>query len=145
MTEQKSLELIHTLSGAYFAGVQMDSFMSQLDEVLVSRVRKVEARVQDTSNRFTHLYDVLQALRKDFASGSRDAKQGVEAINMINANLIAEMAKSGTSLEGMGETVSNTLSATIKTLELFLEIGKISHNIQRIAKQTHLLTGSRVW
>mgnify|MGYP000955865209 FL=1 len=139
MTEQKSLELIHVLSGAYFAGVQMDSFMSQLDEVLVSRVRKVEERVQDTSNQFTSLYGVLQALREDFASGSRDAKQGVEAINTINANLMAEMAKSGTSLEGMSETVSNTLNATIKTLELFLEIGKISHNIQRIAKQTHLL------
>ena len=139
MTEQKSLELIHVLSGAYFAGVQMDSFMSQLDEVLVSRVRKVEERVQDTSNQFTRLYGVLQALREDFASGSRDAKQGVEAINTINANLMAEMAKSGTSLEGMSETVSNTLNATIKTLELFLEIGKISHNIQRIARQTHLL------
>ena len=139
MTEQKSLELIHVLSGAYFAGVQMDSFMSQLDEVLVSRVLKVEERVQDTSNQFTTLYGVLQALREDFASGSRDAKQGVEAINTINANLMAEMAKSGTSLEGMSETVSNTLNATIKTLELFLEIGKISHNIQRIAKQTHLL------
>jgi len=139
MTEQKSLELIHVLSGAYFAGVQMDSFMSQLDEVLVSRVLKVEDRVRDTSNRFTHLYDVLQVLREDFASGSRDAKQGVEAINTINANLMAEMAKSGTSLDGMSETVSNTLNATIKTLELFLEIGKISHNIQRIARQTHLL------
>lgn len=139
MTEQKSLELIHVLSGAYFAGVQMDSFMSQLDEVLVSRVLKVEDRVRDTSNRFTHLYDVLQVLREDFASGSRDAKQGVEAINTINANLMEEMAKSGTSLEGMSETVSNTLNATIKTLELFLEIGKISHNIQRIARQTHLL------
>ena len=139
MTEQKSLELIHVLSGAYFAGVQMDSFMSQLDEVLVSRVLKVEERVQDTSNQFTTLYGVLQALREDFASGSRDAKQGVEAINTINANLMEEMAKSGTSLEGMSETVSNTLNATIKTLELFLEIGKISHNIQRIAKQTHLL------
>ena len=139
MTEQKSLELIHVLSGAYFAGVQMDSFMSQLDEVLVSRVRKVEERVQDTSNQFTSLYGVLQALREDFASGSRDAKQGVEAINTINANLMEEMAKSGTSLEGMSETVSNTLNATIKTLELFLEIGKISHNIQRIARQTHLL------
>ena len=139
MTEQKSLELIHVLSGAYFAGVQMDSFMSQLDEVLVSRVLKVEERVQDTSNQFTRLYGVLQALREDFASGSRDAKQGVEAINTINANLMAEMAKSGTSLDGMSETVSNTLNATIKTLELFLEIGKISHNIQRIAKQTHLL------
>ena len=139
MTEQKSLELIHVLSGAYFAGVQMDSFMSQLDEVLVSRVLKVEERVQDTSNQFTTLYGVLQALREDFASGSRDAKQGVEAINTINANLMEEMAKSGTSLEGMSETVSNTLNATIKTLELFLEIGKISHNIQRIARQTHLL------
>ena len=140
MTEyDKKLELIRALSGAYFAGVQMDSFMSQLDEVLVSRVLKVEDRVRDTSNRFTHLYDVLQVLREDFASGSQDAKQGVEAINAINANLIAEMAKSGTSLEGMSETVSNTLNATIKTLELFLEIGKISHNIQRIAKQTHLL------
>ena len=139
MTEQKSLELIHVLSGAYFAGVQMDSFMSQLDEVLVSRVLKVEERVQDTSNQFTTLYGVLQALREDFASGSRDAKQGVEAINTINANLMEEMAKSGTSLEGMSETVANTLNATIKTLELFLEIGKISHNIQRIARQTHLL------
>ena len=140
MTEyDKKLELIRALSGVYFAGVQMDSFMSQLDEVLVSRVLKVEAEVHETSNRFTHLYDVLQALREDFVSGSQDAKQGVEAINMINANLMAEMAKSGTSLEGMSETVSNTLNATIKTLELFLEIGKISHNIQRIAKQTHLL------
>jgi len=140
MTEyDKSLELTRALSGAYFAGVQMDSFMSQLDEVLVSRVLKVEDRVRDTSNRFTHLYDVLQVLREDFASGSREAKQGVEAINTINANLMEEMAKSGTSLEGMSETVSNTLNATIKTLELFLEIGKISHNIQRIAKQTHLL------
>lgn len=140
MTEyDKKLELIRALSGVYFAGVQMDSFMSQLDEVLVSRVLKVEDRVRDTSNRFTHLYDVLQVLREDFASGSREAKQGVEAINTINANLMAEMAKSGTSLEGMSETVSNTLNATIKTLELFLEIGKISHNIQRIAKQTHLL------
>ena len=140
MTEyDKSLELTRALSGAYFAGVQMDSFMSQLDEVLVSRVLKVEERVQDTSNQFTTLYGVLQALREDFASGSRDAKQGVEAINTINANLMAEMAKSGTSLEGMSETVSNTLNATIKTLELFLEIGKISHNIQRIARQTHLL------
>ena len=140
MTEfDKKLELIRTLSGTYFAGVQMDSFMSQLDEVLVSRVLNVEARVRDTSDRFTHLYAVLQALREDFASGSRDAKQGVEAINTINANLMAEMAKSGTSLDGMSETVSNTLNATIKTLELFLEIGKISHNIQRIAKQTHLL------
>lgn len=136
---QKNLPLIRSLAGTYFVNVQMDSFMSQLDEVLVSRVLKVEDRVRDTSNRFTHLYDVLQVLREDFASGSRDAKQGVEAINTINANLMAEMAKSGTSLEGMSETVSNTLNATIKTLELFLEIGKISHNIQRIAKQTHLL------
>ena len=135
----QNLSLVRTLSGSYFANVQMDSFMSQLDEVLVSRVLKVESRVQDTSDRFTHLYDVLQVLRQDFETGSRDAKQGVESINTINSNLMAEMAKSGTSLEGMSETVSNTLNATIKTLELFLEIGKISHNIQRIAKQTHLL------
>ena len=31
------------------------------------------------------------------------------------------------------------MNATLKILELFLEIGKISQNIQRIAKQTHLL------
>lgn len=133
------MALVRTLSGAYFANVQMDSFMSQLDEVLVARVLKVEGQVQETSDRFTRLYAVLQALREDFESGSREAKQGVEAINTINSNLMTEMAKSGTSLEGMSDTVSNTLSATLKTLELFLEIGKISQNIQRIAKQTHLL------
>lgn len=138
MAEQ-DLSLVRTLSGSYFANVQMDSFMSQLDEVLVSRVLKVENQVQDTSDRFTHLYDVLQVLRQDFETGSRDAKQGVESINTINSNLMAEMAKSGTSLEGMSDTVSSTLNATLKTLELFLEIGKISQNIQRIAKQTHLL------
>ena len=138
MAEQ-NLSLVRTLSGSYFANVQMDSFMSQLDEVLVSRVLKVENQVQDTSDRFTHLYDVLQVLRQDFETGSRDAKQGVESINTINSNLMAEMAKSGTSLEGMSDTVSSTLNATLKTLELFLEIGKISQNIQRIAKQTHLL------
>lgn len=139
MADQKSFALVRTLSGAYFANVQMDSFMSQLDEVLVSRVLKVESQVQDTSDRFTRLYSVLQTLREDFESGSRDAKQGVEAINTINSNLMSEMAKSGTSLEGMSDTVSKTLNATLKTLELFLEIGKISQNIQRIAKQTHLL------
>ena len=32
MTDQRSLALVRTLSGAYFANVQMDSFMSQLDE-----------------------------------------------------------------------------------------------------------------
>lgn len=138
MAEQ-DLSLVRTLSGSYFANVQMDSFMSQLDEVLVSRVLKVENQVQDTSDRFTHLYGVLQVLRQDFETGSRDAKQGVESINTINSNLMAEMAKSGTSLEGMSDTVSSTLNATLKTLELFLEIGKISQNIQRIAKQTHLL------
>ena len=135
----QNLSLVRTLSGSYFANVQMDSFMSQLDEVLVSRVLKVENQVQDTSDRFTHLYGVLQVLRQDFETGSRDAKQGVESINTINSNLMAEMAKSGTSLEGMSDTVSSTLNATLKTLELFLEIGKISQNIQRIAKQTHLL------
>ena len=113
--------------------------MSQLDEVLVARVLKVENQVQETSDRFTRLYAVLQTLRENFETGSREAKQGVEAINTINSNLMTEMAKSGTSLEGMSDTVSNTLDTTFKTLELFLEIGKISQNIQRIAKQTHLL------
>lgn len=135
----RDLSLVRTLSGAYFANVQMDSFMAQLDEVLVSRVLKVENQVQNTSDRFTRLYAVLQTLRENFETGSQEAKQGVEAINTINSNLMTEMAKSGTSLEGMSDTVSNTLNATLKTLELFLEIGKISQNIQRIAKQTHLL------
>ena len=136
---EKDLSLVRTLSGAYFANVQMDSFMSQLDEVLVSRVLKVENQVQETSDRFTRLYAVLKTLRENFATGSREAKQGVEAINTINSNLMIEMSKSGTSLEGMSDTVSHTLNATLKTLELFLEIGRISQNIQRIAKQTHLL------
>lgn len=136
---QKNLPLIRSLAGAYFVNVQMDSFMSQLDEVLVSRVLKVEDQVQDTSDRFSRLYTVLQALRENFEAGCRDAKEGVEAINTINANLMEEMARSGTTLEGMSDSVSNTLNATLKTLELFLEIGKISKNIQRIAKQTHLL------
>ena len=57
----------------------------------------------------------------------------------MNEDLGEELKRSGTDLDGMSENVSRTVDATFGTLESFLEIEKMSKEIQRIAKQTNLL------
>ncbi len=137
--EQKYSQVIHQLGGAYFANTLMNSFMAQLDEVLVSRVRSVEEEIDATSERFVQLSALLGELVKEFEKSGKETRESVGRIGQMNEDLAEELKRSGTDLDGMSENVSRTVDATFGTLESFLEIEKMSKEIQRIAKQTNLL------
>ena len=137
--EHKFSQVIHQLGGAYFANTLMNSFMAQLDEVLVSRVRAVEGEIDATSERFVQLSALLGDLLKEFEKSGKETRESVGRITQMNEDLGEELKRSGTDLDGMSENVSRTVDATFGTLESFLEIEKMSKEIQRIAKQTNLL------
>ncbi|HOO86758.1 MAG TPA: methyl-accepting chemotaxis protein [Synergistales bacterium] len=137
--EHKFSQVIHQLGGAYFANTLMNSFMAQLDEVLVSRVRAVEEEIDATSERFVQLSALLGDLLKEFEKSGKETRESVGRITQMNEDLGEELKRSGTDLDGMSENVSRTVDATFGTLESFLEIEKMSKEIQRIAKQTNLL------
>ena len=137
--ERKYSQVIHRLGGAYFANTLMNSFMAQLDEVLVSRVRAVEEEIDETSERFVQLSALLGDLLKEFEKSGEETRESVGRIAKMNEDLAEELQRSGTDLDGMSENVSRTVDATFGTLESFLEIEKMSKEIQRIAKQTNLL------
>ena len=137
--EHKFSQVIHQLGGAYFANTLMNSFMAQLDEVLVSRVRAVEEEIDATSERFVQLSALLGDLLKEFEKSGKETRESVGRITQVNEDLGEELKRSGTDLDGMSENVSRTVDATFGTLESFLEIEKMSKEIQRIAKQTNLL------
>ncbi|NCB15025.1 MAG: chemotaxis protein [Synergistales bacterium] len=137
--ERSYSEVIHQLGSAYFANTLMNSFMAQLDEVLVNRVKAVEGEIAETSERFVQLSRILGDLQAEFDRSGRETRETVEEINRMNGDLSAELQRSGTDLDGMSENVSRTVDATTGTLESFLEIEKMSKEIQRIAKQTNLL------
>jgi methyl-accepting chemotaxis protein len=117
----------------------MNSFMAQLDEVLVNRVRAVEEEMEATSERFVQLSALLGDLLNEFERSGTETRETVGRITRMNEDLEEELNRSGTDLEGMSENVSRTVDATFGTLESFLEIEKMSKEIQRIAKQTNLL------
>ncbi len=132
-------DVIRRLASAYFADTLMNSFMSQLDEVLVNRVRRVEGEISNTTERFSTLRDMLSELESDFSHKSEETRESVGRIAKMNETLARDLEKSGTDLEGMSEDVGRTVDATYGTLQSFLEIEKMSKEIQRIAKQTNLL------
>ena len=132
-------DVIRRLASAYFADTLMNSFMSQLDEVLVSRVRRVEGEISNTTERVSTLRDMLSELESDFSHKSEETRESVGRIAEMNETLARDLEKSGTDLEGMSEDVGRTVDATYGTLQSFLEIEKMSKEIQRIAKQTNLL------
>ena len=137
--DRKCLDLIHKLGEVYFTSALMDSFMAQLDEVLVERVRKIECKMYETSDRFTRMNALLEDLKKDFERGSDETRSGIADINERNESLLHEMELSGSSLETMDERVAQMVDETVKTLDLFTEVERMSKDIQGIAKQTNML------
>ena len=137
--EHNVVDVIHRLGGAYFANTLMNSFMAQLDEVLVNRVKAVEDEISSTSERFARLSISLGELQEEFGQRGRETRESVEEIDRMNSELASELRRSGADLDGMSENVARTVDSTFTTLESFLEIEKMSGEIQRIAKQTNLL------
>jgi hypothetical protein len=64
-------EAIRELSSAYFGATLMNSFMAQLDEVLVRRVLAVQNELSDISERFAVLSEVLGKTVNEFEASSR--------------------------------------------------------------------------
>nr|WP_213697840.1 methyl-accepting chemotaxis protein [Acetomicrobium sp.] len=117
----------------------MHSFMSQMDEVLVRRVEETKHELTNIASEFSNLSNQFKDMVEEFALKREEADKNVNDIRDINENLIEELKKSGTNLESMDDEVKATIDTTYSTLNSFLEIEKISKEIQRIAKQTNLL------
>ena len=132
-------QVIRTLSASHFSSTVMNSFMSQLDVVLVRQVLDVQRELGDISDTFQNLSGLLSSIVGEFDRNSREARDSAERIHDMNLRLEEELRRSGTDLEGMNADVSRTVDATFETLNSFLEVEKISREIQKIAKQTNLL------
>ncbi len=139
MADKKYEEVIRCLGSAFFADTMMNSFMAQLDDVLVRRVQRVEGEIQQTAQEFMRLSRSLEMVVQDFDQKSQQTSQSVEEINSMNKKLMEDLDRSGTDLESMSDDVRHTVQTTYGTLESFLEVEKMSKEIQRIAKQTNLL------
>lgn len=139
MADKKYEEMIRRLGSAFFADTMMNSFMAQLDDVLVRRVQRVEGEIQQTAQEFMRLSRSLEMVVQDFDQKSQQTSQSVEEINSMNKKLMEDLNRSGTDLESMSDDVRHTVQTTYGTLESFLEVEKMSKEIQRIAKQTNLL------
>ncbi|WP_350449881.1 methyl-accepting chemotaxis protein [Aminobacterium mobile] len=137
--DKKYEDIIRRLSTAFFADTMMNSFMTQLDEVLVRRVRQVEREISETAEEFIRLNVSLGEMVKDFEKKSEQTQKSMEEIHRMNQTLMEDLKRSGTDLEGMSNDVDRTVHTTSGTLESFLEVEKMSREIQRIAKQTNLL------
>jgi len=132
-------EIIRILSNSHFSSAMMNSFMSQLDEVLVRRVHRVEEELTEVSSHFTDLSGTFGEIVREFERSRAEARQGIGQIREMNVHLEEELQQSGTNLENMSGDVGRTVDSTFETLNSFLEIEKISREINKIAKQTNLL------
>ncbi|ACZ19894.1 methyl-accepting chemotaxis sensory transducer [Thermanaerovibrio acidaminovorans DSM 6589] len=132
-------KVIKSLAGSHFSSTIMNSFMSQLDEVLVRRVMDVQRELGEIADKFQSLERLFGQIVQEFERSSREARDNVENINRMNIKLEEELRKSGTDMESMNSDVAKTVDSTFETLNSFLEIEKIAKEIQKIAKQTNLL------
>ena len=94
-------QVIRTLSASHFSSTVMNSFMSQLDEVLVRRVLEVQRELGDISDTFQNLSGLLSSIVGEFDRNSREARDSAERIHDMNLRLEEELRRSGTDLEGM--------------------------------------------
>ncbi|MDD3426119.1 MAG: methyl-accepting chemotaxis protein, partial [Aminobacterium sp.] len=101
--------------------------------------QRVEGEIQQTAQEFMRLSRSLEMVVQDFDQKSQQTSQSVEEINSMNKKLMEDLDRSGTDLESMSDDVRHTVQTTYGTLESFLEVEKMSKEIQRIAKQTNLL------
>jgi methyl-accepting chemotaxis protein len=117
----------------------MTSFMDQLDEVLVHRVLQVQSELSEISQHFIELKGEFEHIVSEFDHSRQEAQKNAGQINEMNVKLAKELESSGTSMENLSADVDKAVDSAYSTLNSFLEIEKISNEIQKIAKQTNLL------
>ncbi|MCS7174185.1 methyl-accepting chemotaxis protein [Pseudothermotoga sp.] len=134
--DKKTFEKI---SSAFFAENLMTSFMSQLDEALVSRVLNLRHRIDEAMNRFEGTKDQISKIQEKFSTNSEELKNAFETLRRVSSEMQSQLSKSGASLDQVSEKFKDILDKTSRTLESFGEIERMIEQIVRIAKQTNLL------
>ncbi len=134
--DEKTFEKI---SSAFFAENLMTSFMTQLDEALVSRVLDLQGRINSTIDRFLQMEDQLIKMQEKFSEDSRELKKAFSSMEEMNQRMHSQLSQSGLSLDQVSERFTKALERTSHTLESFRETELMVERITRIAKQTSLL------
>ncbi len=132
-------ETYEKLASAFYGQNLMISFMYQLDEALLSRVREVVERVNDLEERFEKLRDSVKALAEAFDKEGQQLLSTIERNRTVVDDILEQVKQSGTDISRISGTVQKALDETSKTISRFNDIQTMVKDIEKIAKQTNLL------
>ncbi|MCF7934756.1 MAG: chemotaxis protein [Synergistales bacterium] len=132
-------DILHKLSASYYANNLLNSFMAQLDTILVRRVQGSQSQIREVAENFSELSEAFSKLLQNFEENRQQSQNNIARISEMNANLSSELERSGTDLDGISDTVNQTIENTYSTLESFSEVEEMSRGIQKIARQTNML------
>ncbi|KUK14513.1 MAG: chemotaxis protein [Synergistetes bacterium] len=124
---------------SFFAENLMTSFMSQLDEALLSRVRKAQGNLRELEKTFDYTRKKIEELSGKFEEESKNLVKSIEDSKEVNKQIIEELKKSGADISKISEVVMSSINKTSQTLSMFSEIQNMAVEITKIAKQTNLL------
>ncbi len=134
-----SKETIEQMSSAFFAENLMTSFMAQLDEALISRVKIVQENLRELENVFRNMQVRLNKLSEQFGKESQEIVSVIEQSQNVNRNITEELKKSGADISKINDIVIGSVKNTTQTLEMFSKVENMVLEITKIAKQTNLL------
>lgn len=132
-------ETLDKISSAFFSENLMTSFMAQLDETLVSRVREVQRNIGELSGTFRKVYDKLVQISGDFERESAKIDASLTESQRVSQAIVEELKRSGADIERINDVVTASVEQTTNTLEMFSNIEEMVTQITKIAKQTNLL------
>lgn len=132
-------ETLEKMSSAFFAENLMTSFMSQLDEALVSRVRTVQEKIRELEKVFEGMQARIAELSSKFDQESLEIVNSVEESQRVSNEITSELQKSGADISKINDVVVSSVAKTSETLNMFSNIQNMVTEITKIAKQTNLL------
>jgi len=132
-------ETLEKMSSAFFAENLMTSFMSQLDETLVSRVRTVQENIRELEKVFEGMQERISELSSKFEQQSVEIVSSVEESQRVSDEIASELRKSGADISKINDVVMSSIAKTSETLSMFSNIQNMVTEITKIAKQTNLL------
>uniref|UniRef100_A0A7C4VUL4 Chemotaxis protein n=1 Tax=Fervidobacterium thailandense TaxID=1008305 RepID=A0A7C4VUL4_9BACT len=132
-------EALERMASAFFAENLMTSFMAQLDEALISRVREVQKSIAELEQKFEEMHRRIVQISERFGMESAELDKSVISSQNVTNEIIAELRKSGADLERINDIVQNSVHQTSETLSKFSAIEDMVTQITKIAKQTNLL------
>ncbi len=132
-------DTLEKIVSAFFAENLMISFMSQLDEALLSRVRKAQENVKYLEASFEEMLKSMGELSERFEEEGKKLVDSIEQFQKMNDSIVQELKKSGADISKINDVVMSSINKTSQTLSMFNEIQGMAVEITKIAKQTNLL------